>query len=1084
MILMKPTQTKVLFLSKRISLRQKSLTVQLTVCFFFLSLVQAVAVDYVQEASVLSGALAEQNEILVKGMVSDASGAPLPGVTVVVAGSTKGVITDVDGKFEISIAPAGKLIFSFIGMSDQTIEVNNRTLINVILQQKSEELDDVTIVAFGKQKKESVIASIETVKVEDLRLPSSNLSTALAGRMSGMISYQRGGEPGRDNATYFIRGVASFGTGKVDPLILIDNVESDSHDLSRIHPDDLQSFSILKDASATALYGARGANGVILITTKEGKEGKASISARYESSFSSPTRTVELADPVTYMEMYNEAVRTRDPLQPIPFTQEKIDKTKAGNNPLLYPTVDWMDMLFKDVTHNNRASINIRGGGKVASYFVSGAFSNENGIMKSDPYQKFDNNISLKKFNLRSNVNVNLTKTTEMKVRFNGTFDDYQGPIPGGSKLYQNALRTSPVRFHPTYEPVGEFKGISHVLFGNFGEGANYYNPYAEMVKGYKASSTNRIMAQVEFHQELDFITKGLDLRFIGNTQRNYSYSFSRSFNPFYYQINAYSYDEKTGEYDLAILNETTGTEYLDYSQGDKKTAHAYYGELALSYDRNFKVHHVSGMLVGAIRESLTGNATTLIAALPHRNLSLAGRFTYGFDSRYLVELNFGYNGSEKFDKGHRWGFFPSAGLGWVVSNESFWQGNIKNIISMLKIRGTYGYVGNDAIGSERFFYLSNVNMGEGGSYSFGSDFGGLSGSGISIGHYENPTVGWEIAQKSNLALEIGLFEGRLNVTPEVFYETRDNILQTRSDIPNTTGLWSTPKANIGSAENYGFDSSLDYNHSINPDLWFTFRGNFTFARGKYTVYEEPDFSYETGSGTPWRSKVGRGIKQQEGYVAERLFIDDADVANSPHQEFGTYGPGDIKYKDINKDEIINGLDKVPIGKPTTPEINYGFGLSVGYKQFDFSFFFQGSALSSFWLNPTQMTPFREATVDSKTIETGLAKFIADDYWSESNQNPQAAWPRLSATRLSNNTQTSTMWMHDGAFLRLKNMEIGYELPREMTQKVKLKSCRFYFSGSNLLCFSKFKLWDVEMGGNGLGYPIQRVLNLGVNVSF
>ncbi|TKG89434.1 TonB-dependent receptor [Puteibacter caeruleilacunae] len=1025
----------------------------------------------------------------VSGTVLDKENLPLPGVTITVLGSTRGVITDVDGKFEITgIKTTDKLVFSFIGMETQVLDVDNKTKFEVVLKAKDTELEDVTVVAFGRQKKESVIASIETVNTKELRVASSNLSTALSGRMAGLISYQRSGEPGQDDAEYFIRGVASFGTGKKDPLILIDNVESDSHDLSRIHPDDLASFSILKDASATALYGARGANGVILVTTKEGHEGKAKVSVRYESSFSSPTKTIEMADPITYMEMYNEAVATRTPLEKRPFSQSKIDNTKLGTNPIVYPSVDWMDLLFKSVTHNYRGNINVSGGGRVASYYVAGAFSQDNGILNDDSQNNFKNNIDLKKFNLRSNITVNVTKSTQMKFRFNGTFDDYQGPLQGGSTIYKNALKTSPVRFLPTYEPIGEYD-TPHIMFGSAGTGGSYYNPYAEMVRGYKSKSTNKMMAQLEFHQDLDFILDGLKARFLGNTKRNYYYDFSRSYSPNYYNVDEITYDRHTGEYQIAWLNEVgdnIGKSYLEYKPGKKKTDHSYYGEASLMYNNKFGVHGVSGMLVGTARESINGNEEDLIGSLPARNLSLAGRFTYNYNDRYFAEFNFGYNGSEKFAENNRWGFFPSGGIGWMVSNENFYQNSsFKDVVNKLKIRGTYGLVGNDAIGDERFFYISNVEIGKGGGYTVGSDFSGYGGKGVKINSYENLEIGWEVARQSNIALELGLFDA-LNIQADFFYEHRESILMDRADIPVSVGLWSTPQANIGESIRKGIDTSVDYNTYVGDDFWLTFRGNFTYARGEFDAFEEPDYSVETGSGTPWLSRVGQPLSQQWGYVAERLFIDENDVLNSPRQDLGLYGAGDIKYKDINGDNVINKLDRVPIGKPTSPEINYGFGLSMGYKNFDFSFFFQGSANSSFFLDAKALAPFIESKSGDKKLENGLAQFIADDHWTEGNQDPFAKWPRLSSTNtyLENNVERSDMWLRDGGFLRLKNVEFGYTLPKSLMGKLNMSSCRLYASGVNLFTISDFNLWDIEMGGNGMGYPVQRVINLGLRLDF
>ncbi|MDR0697654.1 MAG: TonB-dependent receptor [Tannerella sp.] len=1023
---------------------------------------------------------AQQN--VVTGVITGENGEPMAGASILIQGSTRGVITDIDGSFTISVKPEDVLEVSFVGYESQVITVGERKVIAVLLKPKADELEEVTIVAFGKQKKESVISSISTVNVKDIRVPSSNLTTAFAGRIAGMISYQTSGEPGRDNADFFIRGITTFGTGKVDPLILIDNVEVSSSDLAKMHPDDIQSFSILKDATATALYGARGANGVILITTKEGREGKPKVSIRVENSFSQPTTTVKMADPITYMRMANEAASTRDPLAPIPYSNNQIDATmNPDRNQFVYPAVDWMDMLTKDIAVNQRANLNISGGGTVARYYIAGSFSQDNGILKVDKRSNFNNNVNYKKYLIRSNININLTKSTETIIRVHGTFDDYNGPISGGSDMYRKALQVSPVRFPAYFEPDEAFSGAGHILFGGF-EDDSYMNPYAELVRGYRQESKSNMMAQMELKQDFGQWVEGLTGRVLGNTVRISGFDLTRAYSPFYYQILPGQYNRFTDEYRLTELNPATGSEYLVYTPGYKTVQSSFYGEASLAYNRIFKEQHdVSGMLVGIARNFLTANATTLSQSLPQRNLGLSGRFTYGYDNRYFTEVNFGYNGSEKFDKGHRWGFFPSVGLGWSVDNEKFWTGVLKEIVSKLKIRGTYGLVGNDEIGSQRFFYLSEVVINGGGNYTTGYNFNGIDRNGVLIKNYANPEIGWEVARKTNLGIELSLFKDKIEIQTDLFHEYRSNILQSRADVPTEMGVWGTPQVNVGEAEGKGIDVSLDYNHNITNNLWLIGRANFTYAHSTFLYYEEPEYSLLN---MYWRSRIGHAVSQQWGYVAERLFIDEADVANTPRQDFGEYMAGDIKYKDINGDKIINEIDRVPIGYPTTPEINYGFGLSAGYGDFDISVFFQGSARSSFWIDAAAMSPFRQYASGGKTLETGLAKFIADDHWTELSQNPYATWPRLSNTLIANNYQRSTWFLQNGSFLRFKSAEMGYTLPEKWIQRIKLSSCRIYFSGTNLLLFSKFKLWDVEMGGNGLGYPLQRVFNLGINLSF
>ncbi|MDR3246955.1 MAG: SusC/RagA family TonB-linked outer membrane protein, partial [Prevotellaceae bacterium] len=786
--------------------------------------------------------------------------------------------------------------------------------------------------------------------------------------------------------------------------------------------------------------------------------------------------------PITYMQLANEAALTRNPLAPLAYSNGQIDNTmNPDRNQYVYPAVDWMDMLTKKTTMNQRANLNISGGGSIARYYIAGSFSQDNGILKVDKRNNFNNNVDYKKYTIRSNININLTKTTEAIVRVNANFSDYTGPIIGGSDMYKKILQVSPVRFPAYFEPDDKFLEADHILFGG-DDGDKYLNPYAELLRGYKQESNNSMAAQMELKQDFGKWVEGLTGRLLGNTTRNSAFNLNRAYVPFYYEVQ--QYDKLADVYTLMELNPTTGNEYISYNPGSKTVNGSLYAEASLAYNRDFnKKHAVSGMLVWMIRDSQTANASTLSESLPKRNLGLSGRFTYGYDSRYYTELNFGYNGSEKFDKGHRWGFFPSVGLGWNVSNEKFWTGGLKDVISKLKFRGTYGLVGNDEIGSTRFFYLSDVSIGGGGGFSTGFDFNGTNRSGVKINNYANSNIGWEIAYKSNLGIELGLFKGKVEIQADLFQEHRTNILQTRSDMPYEMGLWSTSQVNLGEANGKGIDVSVDYNQSINKDIWFVGRANFTYAHSTYEYYEEPNY---TALNMPWRLRVGNAVSQQWGYVAERLFIDDADVANSPRQDFGIYQAGDIKYKDINNDGVINEIDAVPIGRPTTPEINYGFGVSFGYKNIDVSAFFQGSARSSFWIDGAAMSPFyhRTPTNESKIHETGLAQFIADDHWSETSQNPYAAWPRLSNTLIGNNNQRNTWFMRENNFLRFKSAEIGYSLPNSWINKVKLTSCRFYLSGTNLLLFSGFKLWDVEMGGNGLGYPLQRVFNLGINLSF
>ncbi len=1032
---------------------------------------QAFSLDQVDQS--------RDGRVTLSGKVTDHNGEPLPGATIQIKGSTRGVIADMDGNYEFPDCPVGEvLMISFVGMETIEQEYKGERRLDFVMEQLADELDEVTVVAFARQKKESVLASISTVKPSELKVPSSNLTTALAGRVSGLISYQRSGEPGQDDASFFVRGVTSFSYA-AGPLILIDGVEMTSSDLSRLQPDDIASFSIMKDATATALYGARGANGVILVTTKEGKEGPARISFRYETSYSTPTRKVELADPVTYMQLNNEAVATRDPLAILPYTRQKIDMTERGLNPLVYPANDWYGLLFKDYAMNSRANFNVSGGGKIARYYIAATYNRDSGVLNVDKQNNFNNNIDLRKYELRSNVNINVTPTTEAIVRLYGRFDDYTGPIDGGSDLYKKVMRSDPALFPAYYPKTDRTAHVQHIMFGNY-EGGNYINPYADMVKGYRDNTTSVMQAQFEMKQNLDFITEGLNLRGLFSTKRVSDFDVRRSYNPFYYSV--IDYDRVNNTFNLFKMNPDKGTEYLGYSEGDKDIAATTYTELAMNYDRTFnKKHGVSGLLVSVMRNYIEANAGSLILSLPSRNVGLSGRFTYSYDSRYFTEFNFGYNGSERFSRNERFGFFPSIGGAWYVSNEPFWKGGIADAVTKLKLKGTYGLVGSDAIGDrdDRFFYLSEVNMNHSSKrYTFGEDYG-YSLNGISISRYANEMITWETSYKTNLGMEIGLFND-LEIIVDVYNEERKNILMNRSSIPSTMGLQSTPQTNVGEASGQGIDFSIDYNKAFRNGWWLTGRANFTWAKTEFKVYDEID-----NVDTPWLSRVGNPIGQQWGYIAERLFIDEFDVQNSPVQTFGEYMGGDIKYRDVNNDGRITSLDQVPIGYPTNPEIIYGFGFSAGNDKLDISLFFQGLARESFWIDANKTHPFIDNDDESSVIsKNALLKVYADSHWSTTNQDLYALWPRLSNRVIANNTQRSTWFMRDGSFLRLKSVELGYTLPESMLKRLHVKDLRLYVSGTNLLSFSKFKLWDPEMAGNGLGYPIQKVYNVGIQFSF
>jgi TonB-linked SusC/RagA family outer membrane protein len=1016
-------------------------------------------------------------------VISGTDNQPVIGASVFIDGTSIGTMTDVNGEYTLTVPASTKEVsFAYLGYITLKLAVKDRNLFRLVtIYEDSQSLDEVTIVAFGKQKKSSVVASIETVNMKDLKIPSANLTTAFAGKIPGMISYQTTGEPGADNAQFFVRGVTTFGY-KTSPLILIDGFEATSDDLARMQPDDIESFSILKDASATALYGARGANGIILVNTKGGKEGEVKINARVDVNMATPTSTNKLVDGVTYMRMYNEANYTRRDIVGYSgdfYDPQKIYDTERGLYPMLNPNIDWYNELFNQQTFNTKANLNVQGGGKLATYYVAGGFDNETGLLKVDNRNNFNNNIDIDRFHLRTNVIFKLSSTTTLDTRIHGRFERFNGPYTPASDIYRMVMNANPVDYPAVYDPDEANRYTPHTLFG-----AGLYapaNPYAEMVRGYETRDETTMTVQATLMQDLKMVTEGLkaQLKVSANTWSNYSAK--RQYNPFYYDI--LNSDPTTGEYVLYCLNPTNPNSFLGNVEPKRDSSGHYYYEARINWDRTFGKHSIGVMTVGMAEEYVltAGKSTSIFETLPERNLGNSGRISYDFDERYFAEFNYGYNGSEKFNKEHRFGFFPSFGAGWLISNEPFWE-KMKETVSTLKLKFTWGKVGNDAIAGRtgRFYYLSDISVGSGSSFTWGMNYNNTYG-GYNISRFANPNIGWEISTKTNLGLEVGLFKDEsLKLQVDVFREVRDRVYMERKNLPKSAGFDANISGNIGKVQSQGVDGSIDYQHFFNKDFWLTGRANLTYATNKYVELDELNYA------DPYMSKKGHNINQQWGYVAERLFVDEAEIANSPTQSFSFYQAGDIKYTDVNRDGVINQYDQIPMGFPTVPEIQYGFGLSTGYKKFDFSFFFQGNARVSFFIDPKG---YRKDSNDTEHFGIGpfigrrnALQIVADDYWSETNPNPYSFWPRLSAAALDNNTQQSSWWLRDGSFLRLKTMEAGYTLPT--INKLGLKTCRVYLSAENLFVISPFKMWDPEMGANGLAYPINRRFNAGIQLSF
>ncbi|WP_245562288.1 SusC/RagA family TonB-linked outer membrane protein [Niabella aurantiaca] len=1070
-----------------------------------------------------------QAKITVVGMVVDTSAIPLQNISVTVQNEKTGTATDVNGKFVLDVAPGSTLIFSAVTYNNAAYKVPavaEKDLRITLTPKEVSANEEVIVTAYGKKvRRESVTGSVATIKPDQLRSPASNLTAALAGQVAGIIGFQSSGQPGFDNADFFVRGVTTFGY-RQSPLILIDNIELTTDDLARLQVDDISEFSILKDASATALYGSRGANGVILVTTKRGRVGKPNYNVRYDNSVSTPTQTLKFADPITYMHLYNEAQLTRNPYQipmfdadKIYFTQRTLDGAPDGN-PYVYPAVDWVDLMFKKYSHTQKLNASVSGGSESTQYMVSGSYSDDRGLLRQGDQSIFDGGINFRNYQLRSNVDVKLTRTTKLSVDLWGIFNDYNGPITNDASgfatdLYYWATHSSPVLFPAYFEPDEANAYTQHILFGNFNGnspdrsggnflpslGVGYSNPYAQMMRGYRTRNNSRISATARLNQDLDMITKGLSFSGFFTTNRFAQVQYTMTYNPFYYTVDAY--DRATDRYTLFWLNSKSGlpfngngasgnnavaTEYLAISAGDRASSSFIQMQGILNYDRSFGDHSLNGSLVVNRQQTLDPSAVNdYTKVLPTRNLTYAGSARYGYQNRYNLQFDFGYNGSERFDPLHRFGFFPSISGAWNLSNENFWKnGKLGGIVTRFKLRASYGRSGNDDIGTQRFFYVSNVNLdnsGAGAAFGTNNEY---NRPGVTISSYPNPEISWEISRISNYAIEFTLFNS-LDFIGEYWTRKTTDILQKRL-IPNSMGLEANLSGNLGRATSEGLDLTLNYKKAFSNGLSLVVMSNSTFSRARYDYYEESDYGTEY-----WRRQTGTYVGQRMGFIAERLFVDDQEAAASPTQIFGTSGKGaqggDIKYRDINGDGVINNADKVPIGLPNSPQITYGFGASLNYSSFDLNFRFTGQARATLYMYPNTISPFIGVSGGSPTQ---ILQQFADDHWSESNQNLYALYPRLGTTEddIANNKEVSTWWLRDGSLLRLKSAELGYTLPQKLLNRVSVKNARIYLSGINLLRFSDFDLWEPELSFNtnnnnpnsAFNYPLLKQYNLGINI--
>jgi len=994
----------------------------------------------------------------VSGQVRDAeSGETLPGVNVMVKGTTTGTSTGGNGNFELMVESLqDTLAFSFVGYETKEVPIEGRTNLEISLSPEAVAGDELVVVGYGEQREISLVGSQSVIQnAEELEVSSGSLTNSLAGRLSGVVGVQRSGLPGSDASDIWIRGISTF--GDASPLVLVDGIE---RPMNSLNPDDIESLTILKDASATAVYGTRGANGVIIIETKEGHEGEPIINIDMYQGITQLTKVPEMADGLTYMRLANEASMTRGG-NPI-FAEEYIENTVNGTNPLLYPDVDWINTIFNEYGQNRQFNARVSGGSASTKYFVSLSYYNETGLLVNNDSTTYNTNSDYGKYNLQSNITLDVTPTTQAKLGVGGYLEDRQYPNPDGGGVggvFSQAMEASPVAY-PILYPGGLTPGRNP----NGGE----RNPYIDATnRGYSNQFNAQLFSNLELTQELDMIVEGLSFNGLFGFDTYSSNTIRRFKRPDTYYIDPGASYDVDGSYRYNLTYE--GNNSLEYGR-DNDGNREYYLQTSLNYGNDFgDRHQVSGLLLYSQSDEQGAFPGDFTASIPHREQSVALRATYSYDDRYFFETNFGYSGSENFASNNRFGFFPSAGVGWVISNEDFFE-PLSGTINFLKIRYSDGFVGASGSGGRRFAYLTSLT-GAGG-YTYGLDRG--SGrDGIEISEY-GVNVQWAESRIQDIGIEIHTLQEQLKLTIDFFKERRDGIFLRRSSIPNFVGLVSDPVGNLGIIENKGFDGQLQYNGHFGNDFSLGFQGQFTYNRDKIIENDQPPQPY------PWMDRRGDNRLAIYGYAANGLFESQEEIDNHARQ-FGQVLPGDIKYKDLNGDGVIDAYDQKKIARGDVPYLTLGGGLSMRYKAFDFQTFFQAQFGAEDQIGGSSIHPFQGGG------GRGNLYAIATDRWTEENPDPNAYYPRLAYGDAENinNFQNSSYWTRSLDFIRMKEVEVGYRLPPSFVGNTTLSNARIYLRGRNLLMFSDFDLWDPELNtSNGASYPNTKVYAIGIDIQF
>lgn len=998
----------------------------------------------------------DREEIIVTGLITDESHEPLVGVNVVIQDRPGlGAITDINGKFKIKMEPYLRLVISFIGFETQEILIKEQKTIKVVMKEaKATALDEVVVTGTGEQRKLTMTGAVTNVDVSTLKTSSSSITNALAGNVAGVLARQASGMPGENRSEFWIRGISTFGAGS-SALVLVDGFE---RSMNEINIEDIETFTVLKDASATAIYGSRGANGVVLITTKRGKEGKVHIDAKVETTYNTRTYTPELVDGYTYATLMNEARITRNQ---IPFySDEDLHLLANGLDKDLFPNVDWMGMLLKKGAPTYRATLNINGGGSLARYYVSASYVKEAGMYNVDEGLKdYDTNSSYHRWNYRVNVDMDITKSTLVRVGIAGSLDKMNQPGVGNS-VWESVMGYSPI--------------TSPVLFSDgripaYGNSDGRMNPWAASTQtGYQEHWNNKMQADITLEQKFDFITKGL--KFVGrfgmdtnNAQWN-----NRKKLPEMWKV------EQNRDSDGKLVPTKVRGEEIMSQQSSSTGERKEYLEAELHYNRSFSDHLIGGVLKYTQDKIInTTSNSDVIQGIDRRHQGLAGRFTYGWKYRYFVDFNFGYNGSENFAPNHQFGFFPAYSAAWNIAEEPIVKKHLK-WMNMFKLRYSYGKVGNDTM-NDRFPYLPSFGNFSGNGFNYSDLETSYFYDGLTYTKYATTNVTWEIATKHDIGIDFSLWDDRFTGTIDYFYERRDGIYQSRSFIPVSVGLNSSLSyaTNVSAVSSRGLDGNFGFKQKIG-NVNLTLRGNITYSKSKILEYDEEVTNYK------YTLATGFQVSQPRGLIAEGLFKDYDDIRNSAKQTWGDVMPGDIKYRDVNGDGIVNDKDYVPIGATNRPNLIYGFGFSAQWKGFDVNVLFQGAGKSTFFIDGYTVYPFKDG--DWGNILTDVVK--SNRWILGENEDPNAKYPRLSYGGNNNNYQSSTYWMRNGSYLRLKNLEVGYTIPKSIVNKIRLNNIRIYFMGTNLVTFSSFKLWDPELGSsNGQVYPLSKAYTLGLTIN-